>query len=97
MDETVVDGSLFILMNGQPNIVVSPANKAGWREVLIGIHTTFDFKQILSDVETFMVEDLAFRKNNDHRGWRWVNVHNDKDGIGFFTTNIREQNITEEE
>jgi len=85
------------LMNNQPNIVISPTNNAGWREVLIGIHSSLDKKQILSDAEQYLVEDLMFRQNNDKRKWRWERVHVDSFGMRFFAANVRNTLEDEEE
>ncbi len=85
------------MMNNQPNIVISPTNNAGWREVLIGIHSSLDKKQILSDAEQYLVEDLMFRQNNDKRKWRWERVHVDSFGMRFFVANVRNTLEDEEE
>lgn len=42
-----------------------------------------------------MIEELAFRQNNDKRGWRWKKVHTDSHGMSFYSTNVR--NTSEEE
>ena len=36
-EKSDIEDSMFILVNEQPNIVISPSNHAGWREVLFGI------------------------------------------------------------
>jgi hypothetical protein len=82
-------------MNNQPNIVISPPNNAGWREVLIGVHESFEMKTVLKDVEEYLIGDLSYRQNNDKRGWRWKQVHTDSHGMVFFTTNVR-NNLEEE-
>jgi hypothetical protein len=94
-EKSGIEDSMFILVNEQPNIVISPSNHAGWREVLFGIHSSFDEKPLLKDAEEYMVEELSFRQNNNMRDWRWHKVHTDQSGMRFFSTNIR--NTQEEE
>lgn len=83
------DEGMFILVNNQPNIVISPPDKAGWREVLIGIHESIYSKPILKDTEEFIFTELKFSRNNSMRNWRWQWIHTDQHGMQFYKTNVR--------
>ena len=63
-DKSDIEDSMFILVNEQPNIVISPSNHAGWREVLFGIHSSFDEKPLLKDAEEYMVEFFSTNIRN---------------------------------
>ena len=57
---------------------------------MVGIHVTTDEKEVLSDLEKYLVEELCFKQNNDFRGWKWDKVLQDSEqGMRFFVTNIR--------
>ncbi len=80
---------MFVLVDNQPNIVISPPDKAGWREVLIGIHQSIYAKPILKDAEEYIFNELKLSRNNSMRNWRWTWIHTDEHGMKFYTTNVR--------
>ena len=88
-DDDSEEDVMFILVNKQPNVVISPPNTAGWREVLFGIHESIDKELLLKEAEEYMVKELGFRQNNNLRNWRWNQIHADENGMRFFTANVR--------
>jgi len=87
--ETDMEG-MFLTIDNQPSVVISETNGAGWREVMVGIHVTTNEKEVLKDLERYLVEELSLKQNNDFRGWKWDKVlHEHEGGMRFFVTNVR--------
>ena len=83
------DEGMFILVDNQPNIVISPPDKAGWREILIGIHQSIPSKPIFKAAEEYIFNELKLSRNNGMRNWRWTWIHTDEHGMKFYTSNVR--------
>jgi hypothetical protein len=90
---------LWIIHQGEPKIVVSPVNNAGWRKVSVCIVGDNEAEVIggglLKEVEKYLVENHAMKQNNDLRNWRWKRntIGHPSDNIVLHEANVRQVEV----
>ncbi|MAK54458.1 MAG: hypothetical protein CML17_01175 [Pusillimonas sp.] len=100
--EVVVDDpehqGMLLTYRGEPLIVISPVNHAGWRKLSCVLPHDTTKETYLKDVKEFVTNELGLHRNNKMEYWRWDEeiIQEETYSFPLYSINLR-SNIGEEE
>ena len=99
--EKVVNDPLSGMMltyDGEPLIIISPVNHAGWRKLSCMLPKEISVNKFLNEVQSYVTEELNLYRNNRMEHWRWSNetIEEEHNSFTLYSINLR-SNLGEEE
>lgn len=100
--KVVVDDPLsgtMLTYLGEPLIIISPVNHAGWRKLSCIIPNDVEEHVFTKEIQEFVTTNLKLYRNNKMRHWRWEEESIDEDGssVTLWSVNLRSNNDDEGE
>jgi hypothetical protein len=92
--EKVVDDpkvGIMLTYKGEPLIIISPVNHAGWRKLSCITPDNSNTIEYLDEIQRYVTEELNLYRNNKMENWRWNEEEiQEEDGIvSLWSINLR--------